>query len=504
MPNKTKYRNRKNIKKSTRRKCNNKRKTKRRNRGGRYINSGTYGHVYGEPRLLCDKEDLSILDDKHSAPYKEVSKIFSRKTHADIELNSVKHLKSIMSEKDLRELHDYCVLPIRKCIVKENIARNPPYNTENWRKNTNQQYNPIMLNRDSGLYGFQDMITYRQGGDDLFNKFNKIRNIDGCINCLYNLFSILKGIQMLQKYNIIHGDLKSPNCIEIDDTFKIIDMADVKKIITSNDSNNLPDAFGYYTWPSISVYTLFFDDIKMKEYQVNPEQKFKINRELLQQLYHTQTHFNNMNYYQNVNTHLRDCFRDIDIEFSADDLQKIRNIGNDLIAQKTFGIIDSIENKYDAEEDKTKIINSINGRDTSKSDSLNAFLDKFNTIFSSFDSEEEMKLDLFKRIDIYSFGIMVLYVIKKFIVCLSKKKELIIQDRLDYIYDLYHFVNVCCYQYEKVVSIDDLVFAYDAILDYISNVEYNDEDEEDEEDEVNNTNKANNILTVFGELPFHE
>jgi hypothetical protein len=80
----------------------------------------------------------------------------------------------------------------------------------------------------------------------------------------------------------------------------------------------------------------------------------------------------------------------------------------------------------------------------------------------------------------------------------------IIQDRLDYIYDLYHFVNVCCYQYEKVVSIDDLVFAYDAILDFISNVEYNDEDEEDKEDEVNNTNKANNILTVFGELPFHE
>jgi hypothetical protein len=129
---------------------------------------------------------------------------------------------------------------------------------------------------------------------------------------------------------------------------------------------------------------------------------------------------------------------------------------------------------------------------------LNAFLDKFNTIFSSFDSEEHMKLDLFKRIDIYSFGIMVLYVIKKFIMCLSKKKELIIKDRLDYIYDLYHFVNVCCYQYEKVVSIDDLVFAYDAILDFISNVEYND---------VNNKKAQQNILGIlnaFGELPFQE
>jgi hypothetical protein len=76
MPNKTKHRNRKNIKKSTIKKCNNKRKTKRRNRGGRYINSGTYGDVYGEPRLLCNDEELSILVDEHSAPYKEVSKIF--------------------------------------------------------------------------------------------------------------------------------------------------------------------------------------------------------------------------------------------------------------------------------------------------------------------------------------------------------------------------------------------------------------------------------------------
>ena len=84
---------------------------------------------------------------------------------------------------------------------------------------------------------------------------------------------------------------------------------------------------------------------------------------------------------------------------------------------------------------------------------------------------------------------MVLYVIKKFIVCLSEKKELIIQDRLDYIFDLYHFVNVCCCQYEKVVNIDDLVFAYDGILQFIYNIE---------EDNVNN------ISTVFTELPFHE
>jgi len=491
MPNKTKHRNIKNIKN----KCNNKRKTKRTNHGGRYINSGTYGDVYGEPRLLCDDEDLSILTDKNSAPYKEVSKIFSRKSTADIEFNSVEHLKTIMNKEDLDELQEYCVLPMRNCIVKENIVRSPPYNTENWRKNIKKEYNKKILNADIGLNGYQNMITYRQGGDNLHEIFNKIHNEDDCIYCLTKLLSILKGIQILQKYNIIHGDLKSPNCIAIDDTFKIIDMADVKRIETSNDSKSLPNAFGYYTWPSISIYTFFFDDEKMNFCKVKPEQKFKIDQTLLKRLYNSQYDFNNMNYYQNVNTHLRECFRDINIGFNETDLTKIRDIGNDLIAQKTFGIIDSIENEYDAESDALKIINNINGSDTSKQESMNAFLDKFNTIFSSFDSEEEMKLDLFKRIDIYSFGIMVLYVIKQFIVCLSRKKELIIQDRLDYIYDLYHFVNVCCSQYEKVVNIDQLVFAYDAILDFIYNVEENKEKEE---------NETKNILTVFEELPYHE
>jgi hypothetical protein len=92
MPNKTKYRNRRNAKKSTRRKVNKrntKRKTKRRNRGGRYINSGTYGDVYGEPRLLCNDEDISILIDEKSEPYKEVSKIFSEKNNVKCYLYTI-------------------------------------------------------------------------------------------------------------------------------------------------------------------------------------------------------------------------------------------------------------------------------------------------------------------------------------------------------------------------------------------------------------------------------
>jgi hypothetical protein len=161
--------------------------------------------------------------------------------------------------------------------------------------------------------------------------------------------------------------------------------------------------------------------------------------------------------------------------------------------QKTFGIIDTIENEYNAERDKTKIINHIYGSDNSKEESMNAFFAKFNTIFSSFDSEEELKLDLFKRIDIYSFGIMVLYVIKKYIGCLYGKR--VIKEKLDYIYYLYHFVYLCCYQNERVANIDNLVVAYNAILLFIYKVK---------ELDVNNIVEEYNNVSAFSELPYQE
>ena len=130
-----------------------------------------------------------------------------------------------------------------------------------------------------------------------------------------------------------------------------------------------------------------------------------------------------------------------------------------------------------------KIIRHIhdNGMDNSKIGSMNAFFAKFNTIFTSFESEEEMKLDLFKRIDIYSFGIMVLCVIKQYIVLIRKSKS-VTYAKLDYIHELYIFVNICCNQREHVVNINDLVILYDGILQFISKVQ---------------REQTNNIMSLF-------
>ena len=80
----------------------------------------------------------------------------------------------------------------------------------------------------------------------------------------------------------------------------------------------------------------------MNKLNVEPDQKFKIDQSILKRLYIDHNNFNDSQFYTTINSELRVCFRDIDIGFDQDTLTKIRDIGNELISQKTFGIIDSI------------------------------------------------------------------------------------------------------------------------------------------------------------------
>ena len=60
-------------------------------------------------------------------------------------------------------------------------------------------------------------------------------------------------------YDIIHGDIKDKNTIAIDGTFKIIDMADARSIIETNDVKEMKHAYMYFTWPSYIAWTDIFD-----------------------------------------------------------------------------------------------------------------------------------------------------------------------------------------------------------------------------------------------------
>lgn len=85
--------------------------------------------------------------------------------------------------------------------------------------------------------------------------------------------------------------------------------------------------------------------------------------------------------------------------------------------------------------------------------SITKQLSTFNTFFAG-NAREQIKIDLFKRCDIYSFGMMVLMCIKSATGIIKgsfiKKTETLLQK-------LFEFVQMCCYQQSTVMNIDTLV-----------------------------------------------
>jgi hypothetical protein len=90
------------------------------------------------------------------------------------------------------------------------------------------------------------------------------------------------------------------------------------------------------------------------------------------------------------------------------------------------------------------------------------FLDKYNRIFQSFGSIDEAKMDLFKRIDIYSFGMIILFCVGSYLN--YKRRSTIDEEYRELMMRLYAFVYKCCNQTERVVDINELIAEYQGIV----------------------------------------
>jgi serine/threonine protein kinase len=137
----------------------------------------------------------------------------------------------------------------------------------------------------------------------------------------------------------------------------------------------------------------------------------------------------------------------------ADEIRKI------LISQKTFGITNvAIYNDRTLDYFLTCLL----GFDENKK--YDDFLINFNEVFSdkNFSSVKELKMDLFKRIDVYSFGILILE-------CILGYLDFIKNDEIDentrkLILEFYEIAYQCCYQDKKVANINDIIQKYETAL----------------------------------------
>ena len=450
-----------------------------RKRGGKVMGYGTFGVVYGEKRLPCEGETIDSIDDN------EVSKLVKTLKEADDEFNAAQKLKTAVNYDN--SLEQKFILPRRVCKVDKKLVKKPPYTDPNWIKNTaGESFKlPESLTASKSIFEFctlssclpkkEEAYTYitisEKGGLHLENYFkNNVINLETFFSFIIKLFNILEGIQLLQTNNFIHGDMKPANCLAIGEganvMFKIIDLADVQRIEDIENAKFLPTNFFYPFWPAISAYTALFDT---RLHDTLPN-KISMNTDILAELFKMG--------YPPGGTSFYDHFMSIDgifdTAFNTKFTQKeifvdkygfINKLKQELESQKTFG-------KGIAGWEATPADNDVIKTDVD----ITGFLNNFNTQLASGklkDNEVNMdlvKIDLFKRIDIYSFGIIILYSIgqfyKKFILNADELKN---NDKTKTVLMmLYKIVEMCCIQRDVVAKIDDIVTQYSDLVKVIN------------------------------------
>ena len=451
--------------------------------GGNFMGEGAFGTVYGEPRLLCDGESSATENID-----REVSKIFRFNKLAEDEYGAISRLSSMIPPDEYEELKKYTLLPLKKCIVDVESTKQPPYSNREWRRNDNfESGNEDIFKHDASLTTsmekpdgkgepeviYRNMIIYDKGGNNLTDCFSKIKSVDMFLDSVRKLLSVGKGIQILQKHGFIHGDLKDKNCIEHENKYKIIDMADVRDIATTTTAKQMPFAFGYFTWPSISVYTHYFNN-------QTPSRMGKIRLTVhnLKALFNEQGDFNSKMYSQWNNGYMNAPYGIFKTKygFSDDEVNVALAIRDKLDLQKKLEVRGNWWENKDIRW-RSIIEEGVTSREeydyyTLFSEAeVQPFLEKYNRIFQSFSSPEELKMDLFKRIDIYSFGMLILLCISMFYSNVIDFKRPVLPDNLNLrnvLINLIKIVDECCDQKERVVDINKIIADYEAVLDLIS------------------------------------
>jgi len=387
---KIKYSRRKKSKKITK-------KNRKINKGGDLFGIGANGVALGNPGIPCEDDHIRK---RH---------FFISKIEID-ESGTVKkesNAGDLLRKKNIPNVKEYFIIPFAKCEVDEKYLNDGIY-TPKWYSGFSKTdiVGKAMLLSDKAMGTIEDVFK------------NKPKNVVSNISILLN---IAKGIQLLQNNNLIHNDIKPSNCVVHENKGKIIDLADLRDM-GGNNMLGMPYNFFYFSWPSIMVYTYFYHNVN------NDKPVINMNINLLRTLYNkscesNRINCNNMNH-ENIQF-LEDFISEpFDYTFKYNKyfneflMTKINYYKEELIRQKTFGITNNLVYKAEMYPGPQKIVIDFFEYNFDKnekySDEVKSEINKnVNTYLQEYTSivQKNGKIDLLKRCDIYSFGLMILRMI---------------------------------------------------------------------------------------------
>jgi len=230
------------------------------------VSEGTYGIIV-TPAIKCDPPPPTPTIENYRM---YVSKVFKEKGGAEEEYKAGKELKDSLGEG----FEKYAILPVAECKITDDVKKSQPDDVTT--VDGKQKFKWV------DTYD-EEHIIYERGGNDLLKEFDIpgkspldsliARQNGPTTEPFKKLQNLLTGLKLLHEKGFCHGDFKAENCVVHEDTYKMIDLASVKKITEIMElHSDMPHSFGYYCWPTIACYSYFFSvdiDIEISSVIIN-------------------------------------------------------------------------------------------------------------------------------------------------------------------------------------------------------------------------------------------
>lgn len=424
-------------------------------KGGKVFGKGSYGTVFGIPRIPCITEGYEDISN-----VKEVSKIFNKYEDAYDEYDIVDRLDRLLGD-DKDKASNFFVLPLDLCVVNPvELQVNDIYKDDSWSMyNGKKLYDTYFTEDEKGEITIPQQVIYEEADNSLYNIAGNIKDPLDFEDFVRKLFNICKGVQLLQNKGLIHGDLKLDNAVSIDKQFKMIDIGDINSMKTMTEmTNNMPGGFEYYSWPSIVAWLSYFDtryleqiqEEDVREHFFNDGRRIMTNVGILY-LINLASDYSARNIREYIPR--ESILSRINAKDISDDIKKlIHQVNIMILDDKLFKYPNMVKTYYSY----SSLISALETNPTLPQ------ISKYNEIMSSFDNDEELKVDLLKRVDIYSLGIMIQGSIIRL---LFNYKDKLDEDEEQLLINFLDLVIDCCEQRERAADINEITRKWAKILD---------------------------------------
>ena len=214
-------------------------KKSRKLKGGKALGKGTYGVVMGKPRMPCNNEDF-VKDRIESKD--EASKLFFNESRdAPVIVQTLELLNKSFTKKELKDLNNYFIMPEQLCKINhKEMSKNTKVYNDAWRDGV-----------DVSKYTIQAVSEL--GKNDLSDELDKATTRGDLLSFMVNMRTIIEGIAKIHEKDIMHGDLKLGNAmVDLKGVFKIIDNDELKDIKNFTfDESFFYNNHSYAIWPTL-------------------------------------------------------------------------------------------------------------------------------------------------------------------------------------------------------------------------------------------------------------